>query len=57
MAQEPESWWLDERAYAGRENLDARHARRYDAKMDAQAAEEIGRLRVVRPGDNRPGPG
>lgn len=41
MAPKPESWWLDERAYAGRENLDEQHARRYDAKEDAQAAEEI----------------
>jgi ubiquinone/menaquinone biosynthesis C-methylase UbiE len=30
--------------YAGRENLDAEHARRYDAKMDAEAAEEISLL-------------
>ena len=36
-----DSWWLDELAYAGRENLDADHARRYDAKMDAQAAAEV----------------
>ena len=40
MVREPESWWLDESAYAGRENLDEQHARRYDAKEDAQAAEE-----------------
>jgi SAM-dependent methyltransferase len=40
MTRGPESWWLDERAYAGRENLDEQHVRRYDAKMDAQAAEE-----------------
>jgi SAM-dependent methyltransferase len=40
MVREPESWWLDESAYAGRENLDEQHVRRYDAKMDAQAAEE-----------------
>jgi len=41
MAREPQSWWLDELAYAGRENLDQQHARRYDAKEDAQAATEI----------------
>jgi ubiquinone/menaquinone biosynthesis C-methylase UbiE len=41
MTGDPESWWLDESAYAGRENLDAHHARRYDAKEDAQAAEEV----------------
>jgi ubiquinone/menaquinone biosynthesis C-methylase UbiE len=39
-------WWLDETAYAGRENLDAQHARRYDAKEDAQAAEEVRLLRA-----------
>lgn len=39
------SWWLDERAYAGREHFDEQHARRYDAKMDAQAVEEIRLLR------------
>jgi SAM-dependent methyltransferase len=41
MEREAESWRLDERAYAGRENLDARHARRYDAKEDAHASEEV----------------
>jgi len=41
MAHDPDSWWLDERSHAGREHFDAQHARRYDAKMDAQAAEEI----------------
>jgi SAM-dependent methyltransferase len=41
MVREPELWWLDERTYAGRENLDEQHARRYDAKEDAKAAEEI----------------
>jgi ubiquinone/menaquinone biosynthesis C-methylase UbiE len=38
---DPDSWWLDERAHAGHEHFDVQHARRYDAKMDAQAAEEI----------------
>lgn len=41
MLQDPDSWWLDERAHAGREHFDVQHARRYDAKMDAQAAEEV----------------
>lgn len=41
MANDPDSWWLDERAHAGREHFDEQHARRYDAKMDAGAAEEI----------------
>jgi hypothetical protein len=36
-----DSWSLDERAHAGREHFDEQHARRYDAKEDAQAAEEI----------------
>jgi ubiquinone/menaquinone biosynthesis C-methylase UbiE len=38
---DPDSWWLDERAYAGREHSDEQHTRRYDAKMDAGAADEI----------------
>jgi SAM-dependent methyltransferase len=41
MMHDPDSWWLDERAHAGREHFDEQHARRYDAKMDAQAAEEV----------------
>jgi ubiquinone/menaquinone biosynthesis C-methylase UbiE len=45
MSGDPDSWWLDERAHAGREHFDERHARRYDAKMDAQAAEEVRLLR------------
>lgn len=44
MAQDPDSWWLDERRHAGREHFDVRHARRYDAKMDAQAPDEVRRL-------------
>ncbi|MDQ6796224.1 MAG: class I SAM-dependent methyltransferase [Chloroflexota bacterium] len=35
------SWLLDERASAGRENLDASHVARYDAKMDGDALEEV----------------
>ena len=34
-------WLLDEAANAGRENLDERHVARYDAKEDAEAAEEV----------------
>ncbi len=44
MVDDPDSWWLDERAHAGREHFDEQHARRYDAKMDAQAGEEVGLL-------------
>jgi ubiquinone/menaquinone biosynthesis C-methylase UbiE len=35
------SWRLDELATVGRENLDAAHVARYDAKEDAQAADEV----------------
>ncbi|HVF78037.1 MAG TPA: class I SAM-dependent methyltransferase [Solirubrobacteraceae bacterium] len=41
MASDPDSWWLDEAAHAGREHFDEQHARRYDAKMDAGSAEEV----------------
>ncbi|MFL5846016.1 MAG: class I SAM-dependent methyltransferase [Solirubrobacteraceae bacterium] len=34
-------WWPDERLHAGREHFDEEHARRYDAKMDAEAAAEV----------------
>jgi SAM-dependent methyltransferase len=37
-------WWPDERSHAGREHFDEEHARRYDAKMDAGAPDEIGML-------------
>jgi len=37
-------WKLDEVASAGRENLDADHVRRYDAKEDAGAVEEVALL-------------
>jgi ubiquinone/menaquinone biosynthesis C-methylase UbiE len=37
-------WRLDERASAGRENLDASHVARYDAKEDAGAADEVALL-------------
>ena len=38
-------WWPDELRHAGRENLDADHVRRYDAKMDAGAEAEVEMLR------------
>jgi ubiquinone/menaquinone biosynthesis C-methylase UbiE len=47
MAQDPDSWWLDERAHAGREHFDAQHAQRYDAKMDAEAAAEVALLQAA----------
>lgn len=47
MTHDPDSWWLDEQAYAGREHFDPRHARRYDAKEDAGAAEEVRLLRAA----------
>lgn len=53
MGQEPDSWVLDELATAGREHFDADHARRYDGKEDAGAAEELAlldRLGVAGPG-------
>ncbi len=37
-------WLLDERACAGRENLDAAHVARYDTKEDAGAAAEVALL-------------
>jgi ubiquinone/menaquinone biosynthesis C-methylase UbiE len=47
MTSDPGSWWLDERAHAGREHFDEQHARRYDAKEDAQAAEEVALLQAA----------
>jgi hypothetical protein len=47
VAREPESspgWLLDELASAGRENLDATHVARCDAKEDAGAAGEVALL-------------
>lgn len=40
----PPGWLLDEVASAGRENLDAEHVARYDAKEDAGAADEVALL-------------
>jgi hypothetical protein len=34
-------WMLDEKATAGRENLDVDHVARYDSKEDAGAAAEV----------------
>lgn len=45
MQQPPPSRWrLDELSSAGRENLDAAHAARYDSKEDAGAASEVALL-------------
>lgn len=44
MASDPDSWWLEELGHAGREHFDEQHARRYDAKMDARALDEIRQL-------------
>jgi ubiquinone/menaquinone biosynthesis C-methylase UbiE len=53
MSSDPDSWWLEETAYAGREHFDPQHALRYDAKMDARAAAEVEMLQAV--GALRPG--
>jgi ubiquinone/menaquinone biosynthesis C-methylase UbiE len=37
-------WLIDELSFAGRENLDAGHVARYDAKEDASAASEVALL-------------
>src|SRR5215218_4904981 len=47
MASDRDSWWLDEVAHAGQEHFDAQHARRYDAKMDAGAADEVAMLQAA----------
>jgi len=39
------TWFPDELLHAGRENLDAGHVARYDAKMDAKARAEVALLR------------
>jgi len=41
------SWWLDEVASAGRENLDGEHASQYDAKEDAGAEAELTLLKQL----------
>jgi SAM-dependent methyltransferase len=40
-------WLLDEVASAGRENLDAVHVARYDAKEDAGATDEVALLKAL----------
>jgi len=40
-------WLLNERASAGRENLDPGHVRRYDEKEDAASAEEVALCRSL----------
>jgi ubiquinone/menaquinone biosynthesis C-methylase UbiE len=53
MGTDADSWVLDELSTAGREHFDADHARRYDGKEDAGAAEELAlleRLGVAGPG-------
>jgi len=47
MLSDPDSWWLDEGRHAGREHFDVQHARRYDAKMDAKAADEVALLQAA----------
>lgn len=44
MARATPTWFPDELGYAGRENLDAGHVARYDAKMDADAPAEVALL-------------
>ncbi len=40
-------WFIDELSHAGRENLDAGHVARYDAKEDADAASEVALLKEM----------
>jgi len=47
MDRDPNSWLLVEADVAGREHADPEHARRYDAKMDSQAAQEVALLEVL----------
>ena len=39
------AWFVDELSHAGRENLDADHVSRYDAKMDAEVSDEVALLK------------
>jgi ubiquinone/menaquinone biosynthesis C-methylase UbiE len=41
------TWFIDELRYAGRENLDAGHVARYDAKEDSSAASEVALLKEI----------
>lgn len=47
MTTQRYNWMLNELASAGRENLDAVHASRYDAKENAAAADEVCLLRQL----------
>ncbi len=47
MDRDPNSWLLVEADVAGREHADPEHARRYDAKMDSQAAQEVALLEAL----------
>jgi ubiquinone/menaquinone biosynthesis C-methylase UbiE len=55
MGHDPDCWWPQETIHAGREHFDEHHTRRYDAKEDAHAAEEVAvlqRLGVLGPGSS-----
>src|SRR6187399_2019964 len=47
MPRDPDSWWPDETIHAGREHFDEQHTRRYDAKEDAHALEEVALLQKL----------
>jgi ubiquinone/menaquinone biosynthesis C-methylase UbiE len=47
MARDPGFWWPEETIHAGREHFDEQHTRRYDAKEDAHAPEEVALLREL----------
>ncbi len=47
MPEPRAGWLLDEVASAGRENLDASHVARYDAKEDASAHDEVALLAML----------
>ena len=47
MPRDPGSWWLEETIHAGREHFDEQHTRRYDAKEDARALEEVALLQQL----------
>jgi SAM-dependent methyltransferase len=47
MGRDRDSWWPQETIHAGREHFDEHHTRRYDAKEDAHAAEEVALLQQL----------
>jgi ubiquinone/menaquinone biosynthesis C-methylase UbiE len=47
MPRDPDSWWPEETIHAGREHFDEQHTRRYDAKEDAHAAQEVALLQQL----------